>query len=198
MSELQRIVRVRPAYDCIMVQPCVHGSPQCIAKPGWCGRHVAELHMILRSQRAEVVLILGTGWNLPETPPAMRYSTVHRDLPSGLAVEFHSADPQYDGHEARDGECDRWGTCYTDHGYSMSDQPAELLVRQGTDAVWEWLEWAYRDRFGPPPVGPSDDDVTALAEVISEAELAGIEHGHYTLARVILDAGYRRVVSTGG
>lgn len=145
MTELQRIVRVRPAYDCI-VQPC--GRNGCGERPGAShGRHNAEIHFILRSERAEIVLSVGTGWDLPETPRNMRSSHALRDLPRGMGVDFHSADPQYDGQEPRIGDCQLWRPCYNDVGFTMSDEPAELLVRKGSDAVWEWLEAKHQEHF---------------------------------------------------
>ncbi|HEV2931176.1 MAG TPA: hypothetical protein VGW74_21045 [Propionibacteriaceae bacterium] len=41
---------------------------------------------------------------------------------------------------------------------------------------------------------PTEQEVDELAEVLTDAKLRGIEHGHWTLARAILAAGYRRVV----
>lgn len=40
---------------------------------------------------------------------------------------------------------------------------------------------------------PSDAEIDDLAAVLTKARLAGVSVGHYTLARMILDAGYRRV-----
>lgn len=38
---------------------------------------------------------------------------------------------------------------------------------------------------------PTEAEVDALADLLATAELKGIRHGHWTLARVILGAGYR-------
>jgi hypothetical protein len=35
--------------------------------------------------------------------------------------------------------------------YSMSNEGALLLVTQGTDAVWTWLEGLYHERFVAMP-----------------------------------------------
>lgn len=143
MSELQRIFNVRPAYDCIGVQPCVHGSERC--KPGTGGshgRHNAEMHLTVRGPDAEVTLVLGTGWDLPTVPD----HHTHRG-PTGLFVEFHTAQPHYEGQDGGPprphGTCKNWAGCYVDSGYSMSDEPTRLLVAAGSDAVWAWLEQQY-------------------------------------------------------
>ncbi len=143
MSDLQRVFTVKPAYDCIGVQPCVHGSASC--KPGSGGshgRHNAEMHFTVRGPDAEVTLVIGTGWDLPTVPDHHN----HRG-PKGYFVEFHTARPRYEGQDggpARpDGTCKNWSACYVDSGYMMSDEPTRLLVAAGSDAVWAWLEQQY-------------------------------------------------------
>lgn len=149
MSELERIFNVRPAYDCIGVRPCVHGSERC--KPGTGGshgRHNAEMHLTVRGPDAEVTLVVSTGWDLP-TVPAYHRLTATMDYPRGAFVELHTARPRYegqDGGEARpDGTCKDWAACYVDTGYTMSDEPTRLLVEKGSDAAWEWLENLYHE-----------------------------------------------------
>jgi hypothetical protein len=143
MSDLERIFSVRPAYDCIGVRPCVHGSERC--KPGTGGshgRHNAEMHLTVRGDDAEVTLVVGTGWDLPTVPAHHRHSG-----PTGRFVEFHTARPRYEGQDRRDpcptGTCKHWAACYVDSGYTMSDEPTRLLVAAGSDAVWAWLEQQY-------------------------------------------------------
>jgi hypothetical protein len=139
-GELERIFYVRPAYDCIRVQPCVHGSENCIPGTGGShGRHNAEMHLTVRGVDAEVTLVIFTGWDLPSVPDYCQHGG-----PTGGGVEFHTARPRYegqDGGEPRpDGTCKDWAACYVDIGYSMSDEPTRLLVAEGSDAVWAWLE----------------------------------------------------------
>jgi hypothetical protein len=146
MSELERIFSVRPAYDCIGVQPCVHGSKTC--KPGAGGshgRHNAEMHLTVRGPDAEVTLVIGTRWDLPTVPD--RHT--HRG-PVGSFVEIHTARPRYEGQESyrepQPGDtCYDWGACYVDAGYLMADEPTRLLVEKGSDAMWEWLENLYNE-----------------------------------------------------
>lgn len=139
---LERIVKVRPAHDCIRVQPCVKGSDKC----GSHGIGGAELTMTLRGPDAEVSLVIGTGWYLPVTPPM---PAGLRDYPNGYFVEMHTARPRYEGQEPRldtrrpGDTCEGWADCYVDSGFLMSDEPTALLVAEGSDAVWEWLENLY-------------------------------------------------------
>lgn len=146
MSELERIFKIRPAYDCIGVQPCVHGSEAC--KPGTGGshgRHNAELHMTVRGPEAEITLIVGTGWDLPTVPEYYRHSG-----PKAMLVEIHTARPRYEGQESyrtpQPGDsCEHWSGCYVDQGYRLADEPTALLVEKGSDAAWEWLENLYNE-----------------------------------------------------
>lgn len=144
MSGYERIVTIKPAYDCLMIQPCVHGSKDCGTKPGAShGRHNAELWMTLRNQIAEVCLVVGTGWDLPQTPMAARI----QEAPRSAFVEMHSSIPFYEEQSPQGGQCDLWETCYGDVGYTMADQPTRLLVTEGSDAVWAWLKELHREKF---------------------------------------------------
>lgn len=145
---LERIFNIKPAYDCIGVQPCVHGSETC--KPGTGGshgRHNAELHLTVRGNGAEITLVIGTGWDLP-TVPLYQQCARRGGYPKGRFVEIHTAYPRYGGQDRRDphpeATCKDWPNCYTDWGYSMSDEPTALLAEKGSDAVWEWLEELHR------------------------------------------------------
>jgi hypothetical protein len=157
-DDLERIVSVVPAYDCIEVQPCVHGSDKC--KPGSGGshgRHNAELHMTLRGPDAEVSLVVGTGWDLPTVPEHQRVDRIINS-PRGTCVEFHTAWPRYEGQPGSaphpDGTCKNWAGCYSDRGFRLADEPTRLLVEKGSDAVWEWLESQY-----PTQKEPADETV---------------------------------------
>lgn len=151
MTELQRVTTIRPAYDCIRNQPCKFGSDKC--KPGFGGSHGvhnAELHMLVRGPSAEVMLVISTGWQLPSVPERSRNILRY---PSGSYVEFHTAAPQYTDHNPSirvavdaDAACKSWDNCYFDRGYLAAEAPATLLVTNGSDAVWAWLE-AEHDRI---------------------------------------------------
>lgn len=147
---IERIVHVRAAYDCIGVQPCVHGSPRCKPGSGYShGRHNAELSMTVRGPDAEITLVIGTGWDLPTVPSHHRRARLDDDYPRGRFVEFHTARPRCEGQDRGeprpDGTCKDWADCYIDAGYTMSNEPARLLVAEGSDAVWAWLENLYNE-----------------------------------------------------
>lgn len=145
--ELERIFNIKAAYDCIGVQPCVHGSERC--KPGTGGshgRHNAEMHLTVRGADAEITLVVSTGWDLPTVPAHHRLNR-DPDYPRGAFVEIHTARPRYEGQDGGpprpDGSCKDWAACYVDTGYTMSDKPTRLLVQEGSNAAWAWLETLY-------------------------------------------------------
>ncbi|UEM46001.1 hypothetical protein SEA_JALFARM20_43 [Mycobacterium phage JalFarm20] len=160
--KLERIFCVRPAYDCIRVQPCVHGSESCQPGSGGShGVHNAEMHLTVRGGDAEVTIVINTGWDLP-TVPLNRRASVDREYPRGAFVSIHTGRPRYEGaydyEEPRSGEsCQDWGGCYQDVGYSMSDEPTRLLVEKGSDAVWEWLENLHSEVMADMPEKANND-----------------------------------------
>jgi hypothetical protein len=143
---LERITVVTPAYDCIRVQPCKFGSDRCKPDTGGShGIHNCELHITVRGATAEVTLVISTGWDLRTVPPR-----AHRRYPFGAYVEFHTSLPRFEGQEPTirmelhdDATCKPWANCYLDRGYVMAEEPAEMLVEKGSDAVWTWLERQY-------------------------------------------------------
>lgn len=147
--EFTREVTVTPAYDCTRVQPCVHGGEQCAAKgPYNHGKREAEMRLALITDNAEVSLVVRTGWWLPETVTSLR----HNLDTMGAWLSWHSP-KEIPGTEAiytRDPErCQRsWAECWADMSGLASHEGARLLVTEGTDAVWTWLEGMYHEVFG--------------------------------------------------
>jgi hypothetical protein len=144
-----REITIKPAYDCLKVQPCVHGSEKCGTVPGHGhGRHNAEMWMSLYNDESEVVLVIGTNWFRPETPLSVQLPEVSK----GRLIEFHSTTPQYEGHyqvgSGSDG-CPRgWKSCFADYAYGAAEEGWEALVCKGSDADWEWLEGIWQGKFG--------------------------------------------------
>jgi hypothetical protein len=149
-SNPQRVTWVAPAFDCLMVQPCVHGSAECGLNEGRShGRHGADMFFMLKKDDADITLVVRTGWDHPLTPSTMRL-TVGMDYPAGGRVEIHTAAPTYVGQDSRpthpEGTCKDWpgDVCYFAEGYLLADEPTRLLVEKGSEAVWDWLEEHYR------------------------------------------------------
>jgi hypothetical protein len=147
--KLTREITVTPAYDCVRVKPCVHGSEACSTIPGRNhGIHYAEMRMHLGTEDHEVVLTVNTGWYLPQTPNRFDHSADRM----GSSVGCHSRHdiPTEETRIMSDPKnCPRgWELCYSAMSYSLTaSEGALLLVTEGTDAAWAWLEELYNDRF---------------------------------------------------
>lgn len=137
---MKREIRFFPAFH------KVHDDP----KKNY-GVHGVEIHFILSGDQGAVIFRIFTKWMLPQTydywktlGTAPRHEDSHC---SDAGVLFHSATPMYEGHEPSTDNCDYLGKpCYQDMGYLMSREPRDLLVSEGDEAVWKWLESAYRER----------------------------------------------------
>jgi hypothetical protein len=144
MTDLERLIRVIPAYDCIRVQPCKFGKETC--KPdsgGNHGNHNAELILTLKGPEGAVEFVVGTNWYLPVTPSHVANVTGAR----GRSVSYHSPTPMYEGHTDF-GPCMYIGEhCYADTNYSMADECFKVLVEKGHEAVWEQLSYFYNEIF---------------------------------------------------
>lgn len=152
-----REITVTPAYDCVRAKPCVHGVTQCGIDPmANHGVKGSDMRLHLGTDDHEVVLTVNTGWYLPQTPKRGLVDTEFM----GSSVGWHSqsdiameetrilADPA---------NCPRgWEVCYSSMAYILANEGALLLVTEGTDAVWAWLEELYNDRFGK--VGNTEDE----------------------------------------
>lgn len=126
-------VTFRPAFDCLLVQPCVHGSPTC--KPGSGGSHgrgSVQMFFALTGPNGTVSLEIFTGWGIDATPPSLW------GQPGSACVALHSRGPRYDDHERRM-DCTHPEGCYYNVSYIMAEEPWRLLREQGEDAMWAWL-----------------------------------------------------------
>lgn len=152
-----REITVTPAYDCTRVKPCAHGSDACSTNPGRNhGVHYAEMRLHLGTENHGVVLTVNTGWYLPQTPNRFDHNAERM----GSSVGWHSRHDMPDAETLAMSDpknCPRgWETCYSDMAYTLSNEGALLLITQGTDAVWTWLEELYNDRF--EKTGDTEDE----------------------------------------
>lgn len=153
-SALRREVSVRPAYDCIEVQPCTLGGERCAAGVEGAnhGRGEAMLHLAIYDRLREVRVVIGTGW----MPPATPYDVIDRinrirSAPRFPELGFHSADPFAGavGPIHIPGQCPRgWAECYSATSFTGAEDVARLLATEGMDAVWAWLQGQWSHQFG--------------------------------------------------
>lgn len=69
-----------------------------------------------------------------------------KSLPSDLG--YHSPIPMYDGQSLISNKCDvLHGPCYYDGSGLNANKPFSILVHEGSDRLWEFLEMYYHDTF---------------------------------------------------
>lgn len=151
---IQREVTIRPAFDCIEVQPCALGGERCAAGAEGAshGRGEALMHFVLRDRLREVHLRVGTGWSHPATPAGIvgRLEEIAGPAPRFPELELHSADP-FPGawNPLSRPPCPRgWPECYSASFLSEAEDVPALLATGGTDVVWAWLEQQWMHAFG--------------------------------------------------
>jgi hypothetical protein len=68
--------------------------------------------------------------------------------PMPMDLGYHSHAPHYEGQELMDGKCRILnGPCYYDGSGLNAEKPFSILVHEGSERLWEFLEMYYRDTF---------------------------------------------------
>ncbi len=144
MAATKRRMWLVPGYDCVLVQPCKFGSAECTRRKGLGhGRHSAELWMAVLGHEAEVLFSVNTSWSISPLRSA-------RETPYGIEVCWHTAWPQ-EGQTEEDrrdpkpnASCKDWKDCYQQGSTnSLANELTDLLVREGSEEVFKWLENEY-------------------------------------------------------
>lgn len=150
-NEFTREVVVRPAWDCLKVQPCVHGSALCSTDPrGNHGRGTAKIVFTLRANDDEVQLDMLTEWWRSETPPHVQ-ARVAESFPlySRALFYYHSREPFDESRSSSDPDgCPRnWAKCHSFTDYAYGPVGGQILVEQGSDALWDWLAERWQEKY---------------------------------------------------
>ena len=137
MSEFERRITFDPAYDCIRVQPCVHGSDKCRGTNAHGhGVHGVDMRWFLIGPAGVVQFVVYTGWHLDVTPPAP-----HGPMAADLG--YHWPTPRYQEQTAMQCDLLSAGHCYYDGSGLNAKHPWRILREQGSEAVWSYLEDYY-------------------------------------------------------
>lgn len=154
LENFERIVEILPAYD--------------KTKEGY-GIHGAELRMVLKGQQGAVQFVLYTNWQLPhveqnlikkvlkdaisEEAPSEVIKQVRTKLnvyflPMPADLGYHSKTPHYEG-QYLTSDCQYIeGGCYYD-GSGLNAEPVyQILLTEGSDGVWKYLEQYHKEIFG--------------------------------------------------
>lgn len=131
-------VRFRPAYDCVVIQPCKFGSKHCYPGSGGShGRGSVRMYLVLLGPAGAVNLTISTDWDIDATPKQYQSRGAHT-----AGLHYHSPIPLRDDQTSFPCEYLPEGRCYGDGGYGIADEPWRILREEGEDAFWaEMMRW---------------------------------------------------------
>jgi len=118
------------------------------------GIHGAELRFILTGDKGAITFTLYTNWYLPHVDEELRNSRRNKPecdfmfRPHGADISYHSHIPCYEGQTPIE-NCQYLGgkPCYCD-GSGLSAEPiGEMLIAEGSEAVWKELQRWYDERL---------------------------------------------------
>lgn len=144
MEKFERIVKLRPAYDKRNPEP----------KKDY-GIHGVDLLFVLKGKKGAVQFLVFTGWHLPkvqkeldEKPfnPKFPY-LFHKPMPADIG--YHSPKPMYEDHKPLTKSCKILDgkPCYYDGSGLQAEKVFEILVREGSEGLWKYLEKYYNATF---------------------------------------------------
>lgn len=136
--KFERITEILPAWDKRNNDPKLDY-----------GIHCCDLRMVLKGPKGAVQFVMATGWHLPtvkETVPADIYKTIY---PLAMDIGYHSPKPMYEGQDRMSSECPYLGgDCYYDGSGVEADRVMnDILIAEGSEAVWKYLEEYYARQF---------------------------------------------------
>ena len=115
------------------------------------GVHCAEMRFLLKKKDKAVQFVLFTGWDLPHVREER--SSTGKGIFTGTVMPadlgYHSPKPMYEGQTLINKEpCPYIGVpCYYDGSGLNAEQPYEVLVTEGEEALWDFLEGYYERTF---------------------------------------------------
>lgn len=148
---MEQIVRVTPAWDKRDPDPRKNY-----------GIHGVDLVFILKGDKGAVQFGLSTGWLLPETIGLSgdTHETLYNynrmlhaagrsaDLyPMPYDLGYHSPKPMYEGQPSLDCDLVPEGRCYYDGSGLNAYNAFAVMLREGGDGLWKYLEEYYKELF---------------------------------------------------
>ena len=143
MTEFERIVKVIPAYDKRDTDPNKNY-----------GIHGAHLLFVLKGILGAVAFDIGTNWYLPHVADEIRskdrfYDNKSSFEPTAYSIGYHSPKPMYEDQSMSAVECEYLDgkSCYFGDNILYADVPFKILISEGSEAMWAWMENYYKERF---------------------------------------------------
>ena len=117
------------------------------------GVNGVEMAFFLKGEHGAIQFKVLTNWNLPHVQKrmdSMKLNSIpymfHKPMPSDIG--YHSRVPQYDGQEKMTDNCPIiGGECYYDGSGLQAEKVFDILVEEGSEGVWKYMENDYEDRF---------------------------------------------------
>lgn len=109
------------------------------------GIHGVTLRMLLRGPEGVAQFVLFTNWHVPVVQAELATQPSDHVLcqPMPADIGFHALRPQYAGQDQRECEYTATGFCYYDGSSLRAQAVYELLVTEGSEAVWMYLDTYY-------------------------------------------------------
>lgn len=148
MEKLERIVKVNPAYD------KRHSDPSKNY-----GIHGAEMIFLLKGKKGCIQFVFCTNWQLPHVQKEFDdriFTSMNKTEfecfyhPMAFDIGYHSPVPQYEDQKPVTESCE-WldgKPCYYDGSSLRAETYLQLLISQGSEAVWKEMEKEYDIQLG--------------------------------------------------
>ena len=140
-GRFERMILFTPAFD--------HRDKNC-------GIHGMEMRFIVKGDVGAVQFLVFTNWQLPHVRKEFEGrvdagENLHPCLFAGSPADlgYHSPKPIYEGQSPLSDDCEiLGGKCYYDGSGLNAEEPFNILVTDGLEALWKFLENYHTTLFG--------------------------------------------------
>ena len=142
-NKFERVVEFQPAFDKRDPNPTKNY-----------GISSMRIRFLLKGEKGIIQFYVLTNLYLPEV--SEEYKKLGKDLNmfgnfSGwlpMDIGYHSKEKMYDSQEEMDCDLLESKKCYYDGSTLRAETPMNILVREGTEGLWKFLEEEYKNVFG--------------------------------------------------
>ncbi len=147
--KFERIVDFYPAFDKRNPNPSKNY-----------GIAAVQIRFVLKKDNKAVQFLFGTDWYLPETVEEYKRIGNYNKTPpsnlrgndscgvSGWDVGYHSPTSEHEGQLSSKKCVYIKGKCYYDGSSCRADDNQEILLREGSEGIWKFLEKYWDVEFG--------------------------------------------------
>jgi len=119
------------------------------------GIHGVTMTWYLKGISGAIQFVVYTNWQLPHVTQEMEIKAKEEFIaclwePMAADIGYHSHVPMYEGQPLMTDHCEVInGPCYYDGSSLQADDGFKILLENGGEAVWEWMEEYYNNHFCP-------------------------------------------------